>query len=231
MNIEKEFEKLNINFEEEIDNEEDGEMYVLSIDIGVINFGITVSKIDKDFNFIEVIWLDLINMTEFKHRTVSEKECGLYHSRTFSDWLDHVYQDNLKFFEEADFILIEKQPPMGFVAVEQLIFNKYRHKSVLINPRKVHSHFDMVNMDYDSRKVRSQQIALPCIKNKDLLEQLNFYHRLHDICDSLCMLKFWLHKKSLESQYKKRLDRMNKTIIGNGDMNLEEWFEQKRYIS
>ena len=207
-------------------NEEDF-LYVLSVDIGVINLGITLSKIDREFNFIDVVWLDLINITEFSHKSVSKENCKLQHTRTFSDWLDHVYQDNEKFFQEADFIIIEKQPPRGFVVVEQLIFNKYRNKASLINPINVHTFLNMSRLDYDGRKDRSEKIAMKMSTDPDLCEQITFYHRQHDICDSLCMLLYWLHKKREELKKQIIIDRINNTQIG--DININDWFDKMRY--
>lgn len=228
MDLEQEFKQLTID-ENPMGGEEPYEfLHVLSVDIGVINLAITVSKIDREFNFIEVIWLDLINITEFNHRHVSKENCRLHHSRTFSDWLDHVYQDNQNFFQDVDFIIIERQPPMGFVAVEQLIFNKYRDKSTLINPKNVHTFLNMSNLDYQGRKDRSEKLAMPLVTDPDLREQIAMYHRQHDICDSLCMLLYWLEKKRKELNKQKLLERVNKTVIDT--ININDWLDQRRYL-
>ena len=95
---------------------------VLSVDIGVLHLGISVTTLDEDYNVIDIIWIDLIDITQFKHEYgVSRNKCKLYHTKTFCDWLNHTYQENFEFFNMADFILVERQPPMGFVVVEQLI--------------------------------------------------------------------------------------------------------------
>lgn len=225
MELEKSFEKLNLQTEQVKCQE--NTFCVLAIDIGVINLGISVSTVDTDFNFIEVIWIDLINITELKHRAVCKDDCKLQHTRTFSDWLDHLYQDNQYFFDNADFIIIEKQPPMGFVVVEQLIFNKYRDKASLINPINVHTFLNMSNLDYDGRKVKSEKIALPMITDPDLCRQITFYHRRHDICDSLCMLLYWLHKKRQELEKQQRIYKASQIVIDN--INIDDWLDKKRY--
>jgi hypothetical protein len=46
-------------------------------------------------------------------------------------------------FNKANFILIERQPLNGFVAVEQIIFGCWREKSILISPNSVHKFFNM----------------------------------------------------------------------------------------
>jgi hypothetical protein len=49
----------------------------------------------------------------------------------------------MDFFEMADFILIERQPPMGLTAVEQLIFSRWRDKAILVHPRSMHKYFNI----------------------------------------------------------------------------------------
>jgi hypothetical protein len=39
--------------------------------------------------------------------------------------------------------LIEKQPPAGLVAVEQLLMMSYRDKAVLVYPNSMHAHFGL----------------------------------------------------------------------------------------
>jgi hypothetical protein len=139
-----------------------------------------------------------------------------------------VYQDNQQFFDMADYILIEKQPPMGFVVIEQLIFNKFRSKANLINPINVHTYLNMGGLDYEQRKIKSQQIALKLLTDPDLCQQITFYHRQHDICDSLCMLLYWLHKKTEELDKQRRIDRFKALKIDGGD-SLEQWLNKHKY--
>ena len=68
---------------------------VLSIDIGILNLGISVSTLDEEFNLIDIVNIDLIDITKFTHKSGPCKEkCTLNHTKTFSDWLDHVFQEN-----------------------------------------------------------------------------------------------------------------------------------------
>ena len=123
----------------------------------------------------------------------------MYHTKTFCDWLNHVFQEH-KCFEEADYILIERQPPMGFVAIEQLIFSKYRNKAILISPNSMHAYFKLGNFDYDKRKEYTENICKNNIKNPILLKQLELYHRRHDIADSVCLMLYWINKKKMNTK-------------------------------
>lgn len=60
------------------------EYCVLSIDIGILHLGISVTLLDKEYNKLEIIWIDLIDITEFTHKYApSRKECSLHRTKTF----------------------------------------------------------------------------------------------------------------------------------------------------
>jgi len=215
-----------------IDDNKKNTYCVLSIDIGLLNLGLSVSNLDHEFNLIDIIWIDLIDMTHFSHKVLSKNDCKLQHTKTFCDWTNHVFQE-IKYFEEADFILIERQPPIGFVAIEQLIFSRWRHKSILISPNSMHKHFNIGQFDYVKRKEYTEKIAKTKI-NKNLLEQIDFYNRFHDIADSICIMLYWISKKQNEYNIIKRkkifLERNIMLETNRSNMSMNEWFECHRYI-
>ena len=227
----------------ESDNESDNECEekksyhccVLSIDIGIKHLGISVTLLDSDYNIIEIIWIDLIDIQVFVHKDgPSEKECKLNHTKCFCDWINHVFQENMIWFEKANTILIERQPPMGLVGIEQLIFSRWREKAVLISPNSMHKFFIIGHCDYEQRKVVTERIARKSLyTHSTLSEQFDFYHRVHDIADSICMMLFWIDRKKEEVRDFKEKERL-KTIIydrkKNGyNMSINDWFEQFRY--
>lgn len=224
--------------EQEVDKksgEVDYEYCVLSIDIGIIHLGISVSLLDKEYNLIDIIWIHLINITEFQHpKGITHKNCNLYHTKTFCDWLEHVFRDNFDFFDMSDFILIERQPPMGIVAVEQLIFSKWRSKSILISPNSMHKFFNIGGCDYEKRKEYVVKIAKIKITDKVLLEQLSWYGREHDIADSICLMLFWIKKKQEEYKKNERQKLINSRLMNisvNGlKMTQAQWFDIHKYI-
>jgi hypothetical protein len=173
------------------------EIHVLSIDIGIHHLGLSMTTLTTDYSFKEIIWVDVIDITDYKHKHVSREDCKLYHTKTFSDWIDHVHQENQIFFESADVILLERQPPGGINAVEQLLFKMYRNKTHLIHPRNVHSYLNIGHVDYDTRKIYSVKIASRFLP-ESLLEQTTYYDRSHDIADSICIMLYWRDKKQKE---------------------------------
>lgn len=202
---------------------------IMSIDIGILHLGISISLIDKEYNIIEVIWVDLINITEFK----CQKGCDLWHKKTYSDWLSHVFDREYDFFDMVDIILIERQPPQGMTGIEQIIFYQWRDKAVLISPRSVHSHFYMGELNYDQRKIASERIARKYIP-QHLQEQMKMYNRVHDITDSLLFTKFWCdqRKKRMitrnKNRRKKRAEKRVNKNLGIGTFN--DFFDIYRYI-
>lgn len=230
------------HIESETDDVNDEEMNddsyawcVMSIDIGIHHLGVSVSLLDEEYKLIEIIWIDLINITEYVHdHGPSKEDCRLSHTKTFCDWLNHTFQENLRFYNMADFILIERQPPMGFVAIEQLIFSKWREKTILISPNSMHKYFGIGNYDYEKRKQLTDKIARMKITNKQLLDKLGLYHRTHDIADSICIMLYWIHKKQEEySQEQRRKIVMERRIYiakNRKKISTEEWFEMHRYI-
>ena len=208
---------------------EDGEMMVLSIDIGVIHLGLSLMSIQSDYSLKAVEWIDLIDITKYQHHSVSAKDCTLYHTRTMSDWLTHTIQENRIFFEEADVILLERQPPMSpFIAIEQLIFSKYRNKTYLISPKNVHTYLRISHLTYDERKIYSVKIASKYLPSR-YIEQLAQYDRPHDIADSICIFLYWRDKKEKEYERQERIKQfaMIKDMDG---LDVFEKLERFRYV-
>jgi hypothetical protein len=212
----------------EKENSENKKDYVvLSIDVGVIHLGISVSILNHDYTLKDIIWVDNIDITSYEHRSCSQKDCTLYHTRMFSDWIDHMCQENKIFFDCADYILIEKQPPVGFVVVEQLLFHKYRNKTVIISPRSVHNYLNIGSFDYESRKHLSEKIA-DRVLPPHLIEQTMMYDRRHDISDSICILLYFMNKKQTEWKRKEMRKNLHKDQDG---LDVFEKLELYRFLN
>jgi len=182
---------------------------VLSIDIGIVNLGYVYANINWDSftnslklskcylneSFpIEVIKCDRINITNIKHSVIPFCDCKLHHDYCIPDYLDHFIQEHSDLFEQSDVVLLERQPPVGVTNVQDLLFTKFRHKVVLINPVSVHKYFNM-SKDYSKRKQESEKIA-----GKYLLTFNKFYNntRKHDISDAMLMIMYYYSLKHNE---------------------------------
>lgn len=168
---------------------------ILCVDIGVINLGLAALTYDsKNFKFKNVVGVELIDITEFHHPCgVCSENCGLQHTKTFTDWMEHIFLTYSNAFENCDKIIIERQPPGGFNAIEQLIFSRYRDKTELVSPRSMHKFLDIGMFNYDRRKECVVKFAKNLIKNHKIIEDLEMYERKHDMADAICLGYYWLN--------------------------------------
>jgi len=181
-------------------------MKIISIDIGIINLGLVKCTIWDDWTIKSI---DSIQLIDIRKECLECKtgECPHRHDRCFTDYMNHFF-DNHPELNNADHILIERQPPQGLVSIQELILNKYRETVVLICPRSVHKHFSITHLNYDERKIASVVTAQEVLSKFD--RKLSG-RRNHDIADAICQLCWFLHHTkptipSIESfAYKPRL--------------------------
>jgi hypothetical protein len=163
-------------------------MKILSIDVGIINLGYVFCSVENDV--IDVIHCDRVDITYVKHCNVKWGDCKLHHENCIPDYLDHFIQENNTFFEEADIVLIERQPPVGITNVQDLLFTRFRSKVKLISPNSVHKHF-MMSKDYSIRKIQSENITTEYLKE---ISTFIYNTRKHDICDAMLLVMYYAKK-------------------------------------
>ena len=147
-------------------------MKVLSIDVGIINFAFTFWNCEKLIDFER---LDITNFIK-----ENEKKCiAIYMKNLF---------EKISYFREANYIIIERQPFSGIIAVQEIILSKFYDKCVLVSPIKMHKYFNIDHLDYDHRKIKTVEIANPYFKDNEKYKHLL---RKHDIADSLCIYIYW----------------------------------------
>lgn len=200
----------------------------MSIDVGIIHFGISMANVRDDGILLDVYKIELIDITQYTHRN-DKKECKLQHTKTMADWVDHLIQENQELFDQADLILVERQPPSGLIAIEQLIFSKFRAKTYLVSPRNVHSYLSLTSFDYDKRKVYSERIAYSYL-SEEQRKQILLYDRFHDIADSICMLLYWCNKHKNEYEIEERKRRHREALCKVDGLNVFEKLERFRYF-
>jgi len=205
-----------------------GERLILSIDIGIKHLALVLINIDEHWQFQNIIWFDLVDITEFD----CKPDCAFFHTKTFADWIRHFIDKYEHVINKAERILIERQPPNGLVVVEQLIFGCFREKSILISPTSVHKFFDIRQLDYEHRKIAVVNIARKYFTDKDY-KKLCEYDRKHDICDAVLFTIFWIKKEqdriNSEILLQKRQEAMEKYNEHIG-MSLDDFFDMYRYI-
>ena len=240
--LNKDVDDLKINFDSEEIIESEKYYNILSIDIGIHHLAFSYSLANHDFTINKIIDIELIDISVFTHKKVTKKECKLHHEKTFCDWIEHIFQEHEQ-FNEADYILIERQPPTGLVAIEQLIFSKFRNKSILIHPISIHSFFNMNDLTYEGRKEKSESIAIKYL-NKDNLDTENknvllvdildnvdkflSFSRQHDVSDTILFTLYWLNKKNEEYKLIQKEKRFKKSTFKKGE-NINDWFDKFKY--
>ena len=209
---------------------------ILCIDIGVKHLGLAAMICDKEtYDFREVVGVDLMDITTFPHPDgVCKKSCCLNHAKTFADWMEHVFVYYDIIFSKVDKILIERQPPGGFVVVEQLIYSRYRDKCELIAPNSVHKFFKIGMYDYDERKEKVEEIARKKISNPSVLAEFESFERKHDMADAICFGIFWLSKQHTQYLEEENIKRLKRMAISTGGrvpvgMNFADWLKQFEY--
>lgn len=241
--IQVEMDNLDLAGGDELDEPKDSsnECTILCVDIGIHHLGLAGLLFDEQYRLIRVFGVDMINITEFIHpEGVDFGNCHLHHTKTFTDWMEHVFYTYSHVFDGVDGIIIERQPPQGLVAVEQLIFSKYRDKCELVSPNSMHKHFNIGHMDYDRRKIAVTNISTHYIllsdvfhiENQIVLREYNSFTRKHDIADAICIGIFWLKKKHDKYTHDKRVEKVRSTkmTFRGSDMHMKDWLEQFRYV-
>lgn len=187
------------------------ESIIIGIDVGIINLGFVVCKVNSQFKIHEIIEFNRIDLRSHIHRRISRNQCELYHSSSLCDKLLHFFQEYKEYFDNADKIIIERQPLQGFVVIEQLVFREFRDKAVLISPNSMHKFLNINNLEYEERKEKTLEIAKKYF-NEEQLIKIEKMERAHDISDAICIILFYIYKIKSEYEKNERLIRIEKRL-------------------
>jgi hypothetical protein len=126
---------------------------------------------------------------------------------------------------------------MGLVAIEQLIFSKFRNKSILIHPISVHSFFNM-SQSYETRKKQSEEICFGLLlkkvengdknENKNIIKKLISFSRQHDVSDTILFMLYWIDKKQNEYKIKQKEKKFKKSTFKSGE-SINDWFDKFKF--
>jgi len=204
-------------------------MKLLSIDIGILHLGLSVTDIDDEYETPTIQLIDLIDITKYTHdRMLSKDTCTLYHTRNVCDRLNHFIEDYMDIFDTVDIILIEQQPIMGITSVEQLILNRFRNKTIKISPQRMHRFFRIHIYDYETRKIKTESIARKYLLTHHQ-KQLDTFVRAHDITDSICIMLYWVNEQRIIYENKVRKQEMEDKFLKFNEISMDEFFNQYKY--
>lgn len=186
------------------------------LDCGIKNMGLIILSVTSRWTIPIIEFIQRVNITSL------DKSLTEYNSNELADRMDRFFETFRDRLDECERIFIERQPIMGLVAVEQMIFKKYREKAILLSPNSVHRYFRIGKTHgytYQSRKMESDHIAENYIKIYGSQEVCSYYDSLdrrHDVSDCICMAIYVIEQKRRElEQYVVSLqdtenDRMKK---------------------
>jgi hypothetical protein len=168
-------------------------MKILGIDIGYHNLALVLAECSKT-DIIEIIDCKKISLGDYKY----------IKSNDIVDLVPLMIDDHKFFFQEAEQIVIERQPPGGFTNVECLINYITRHKSLLVSPNAMHAYFGLGHLSYENRKEYTEKIAYPYLKDNYYYNKLD---RKHDIADAICLILFQNNKNTMEFKRNELVER------------------------
>ncbi len=178
-------------------------MKILAIDVGLLNLALIGANLPE--NYLErdciiepndIFLCELVNIIELM-KECKDPTCELLHDLIITDYTMHLFKKFKSVFESADLILIERQPPTGLVAVQELIMREYRSKSKLISPTAMLNFFRILHHEYLERKVHTEKIAMKYLGS---LKIFVFNERRHDMADAFCILYYYLSLKHQENK-------------------------------
>lgn len=168
-------------------------MLLFCIDIGITNMGVAYIKAHSP-DQLECIHAARVDITDFK----CTKDCNLHHGAVTADWISHLIGDYQTDLDSADVVLIERQPPMGHRCVEQLLFQAFRHKAVLIHPRSFLCYFNISRLEYDDRKKTLVSRAKRVFQTSpaDIQRALQ-QERAHDVADAMLFAVYYVNRSDV----------------------------------
>lgn len=176
-------------------------MIIISVDVGYHNMALVKLKAGEDY-VLSTDEVHVVNITKIPHRKVCRHQCKIPHTSEVADMMAHFFQEYKDLLDEADLILVERQPPTGLTQIETLFLYLYRSKTHLVSPNAMHSHFNIGHYEYDRRKEETVKIA------SSYLDGFNDLGRIHDASDAVCLALFYTHK----DRERVRLKRIDRTL-------------------
>jgi hypothetical protein len=117
------------------------------------------------------------------------------------DYVKHFLLDRWA-FDLADVVLVEQQPPQGFIVIQELLRDRLRPRVQFMSPTHVHARLGMpllyppVSTEEQRREIRknfSEAWGRERLREFDI--NLGAYVRAHDITDAFMQLVVWIDDK------------------------------------
>lgn len=180
-------------------------MLIAAIDVGYNNLGIVVAEV-TDYEIKTICFCKRVNISEYRCR---DENCKVPHTREVCDLVAHFVQDYHHIFLPCETVLIERQPPGGLCNVECALALLLRDKIQWVSPNAMHRHHGISHLDYDQRKVKTEEISDPWLRE---IDGYNTQERKHDMADAMCMVLYWCEPKRADILRRRRQDQLRKDL-------------------
>lgn len=197
---------------------------VVAIDVGLLNLGLVEARVTEDYTLETIVYAERIDITVLKHTAVSRQDCTLHHTSDAVDRVLHFVQEHQTLLTRARNILVERQPIMGLVHVEQLLYHLYRDKTILCSPNQMHRHFGLPRGDRLRRKELTVKLAEPSLCHLDMWKSQA--DRLHDVADAVCILLWWLSLRHADVLRQQR----RQIFVDGQPHSVDAFFDQFRFV-
>ena len=184
-------------------------MFIVSIDIGLYHLGLIGAQVHDNYIIDTVTDCKLVNIKE-ETQFCTNGNCKLHHELCMSDYISHFIQNYGNLLDRAEIILLEQQPPLGFISIQELIKFNYRNKTKMVSPCAMHAFFSIGHLSREGRKNMTVKMA------KNYLEGVGDFddnERQHDLCDAYMLMKFYLVHKHNEYQTEQELKNHKQTKV------------------
>ena len=181
-------------------------MRIVAVDIGIIHMAVVEIDIgDADASWNGVASMRLFDVTRLPHERVCREKCTLHHTNELCDRMAHFFQETKPVWEDADTILIERQPITGLQAVQlAYLASPWRDKIQLLSPCTMHRFYDIHKLCYEGRKHATCAIMDEVLRihgqTQTFAPCLARMSRKHDVADAVCFAWWWaeLRRRDLE---------------------------------
>lgn len=113
------------------------------------------------------------------------------------DALSSMFKERKSQFDQADVIVLERQPPMSAGAPLEFMFReRYRSKCVFVCPQTLHKHFELSGYEYEARKEKSVNIASQFLQYSSVIHKFSALARKHDVSDAVLLLMYYSERVS-----------------------------------
>lgn len=153
-------------------------MKIVSIDVGLRNFGYAIIEDNKLIDFDSICIWDLVPKDKRKDYP----------------YIARVLVDKTNIFDDVDCVLIERQMQSRFKMIACALRCFFWGKSHMVAPLSVRKYFKISTGVYKQNKKASIELA-PKFLNEDQLRKFKSHKKKDDIADSVLMGLYWIKIK------------------------------------